>query len=153
MTPNTSRKEFEQRIKQAGVSIDDLTPAQGVKLALDFYRDVRADHCEFENDADMLLFQWGTYGVDAKRSFNLDLTRQFILEEPEDEADEYTMSQLSLTFHYAPSPQTDAAGNDDRWCGTPDGLTDFEAFITGSPAFAAVAGARPTKVVVNFSGV
>ena len=153
MTPNTSKNEFEKHIKQFGVPIADLTPAQGIRLMLDFYRDVRADSCEFENDADMLLFQWGTYGGGAERSFTFDITRQFILEEPEEEDDEYTISQLSLIFHYAPSAQFAAAKNDNRWCSTPDELADFEAFILGSPAYQAVAEARPTKVVLHFGGV
>jgi hypothetical protein len=153
MTPNTSKKEFEQHLRQQGVPLADLTPAQGIRLVLDFYREVRAAGCEFENDADMLLCQWGTYGQDKERTFQFDITRQFILEEPEDAADEYTMSQLGLIFHYAPAAQFDAVPSDSRWCSTPDELVDFESFILGSAAYQAVAEARATKVVLNFGGV
>lgn len=119
---------------------------------LDFYRDVRADGCEFTNDADMLLFQWGISSYQG-RSFNLDITRQFILEEPENEDDEYTMSQLSLSFFFAPTEQTDRIKDSNQWCRTPDELADFETFIIGNDSYRAVAEVRPFKVVLEFSGV
>jgi len=55
MTPENAKTELEKRIKQSGVAMSELTPAQGIRLMLDFYRDVRADHCEIEEDGDMLL--------------------------------------------------------------------------------------------------
>ena len=152
MTPKTAQKELEKRIKQSGTPISSLTPAEGIRLMLDFYRDVRADGCQLEEDGDMLLFQWGTYDFGEGRSFQFNITRQFMLSEPEDEDDDAAMSQLSLTFHFTPSPQLDTLeGN--RWCSTPEDLADFEAFITGGEAHRAVATARPTNVTLDFGGV
>ena len=152
MTPENAQQELQKRIKQTGTPMTGLTPALGVRLMLDFYRDVRADGCELDEDGDMLLFQWGTYDFGEGRSFQFDITRQFILALPEDEDDDSAMSQLSFTFHFTPSAQFDALkGN--RWCSTPDDLKDFETFITDGDVYRAVATARPEKVTLDYGGV
>ncbi len=132
--------------------MDGLTPVQGIRLMLDFYRDVRADGCELDEDGDMLLFQWGTYDFGDGRSFQFDLTRQLTVAEPEED-DDSAMSQLSFTFHFTPSAQFDALKDGNRWCSTPDELEDFETFITGSDAHRAVATARPAKVTLEYGDV
>ena len=134
MIPKNAKKEFERRIKQSGAPMGSLTPAQGIRLMLDFYHDVRADGCELDNDGDMLLFQWGTYNFGGEPSFQFDITRQLYLGELEGEGGDSAMSQLSFTFHFAPSAQLDAMKAGNHWCRTLDKLIDFEAFITGSDA-------------------
>lgn len=129
------------------------TPAQGIRLMLDFYRDVRTDGCKLDEDGDMLLFQWGTYGLGEGRSFRFDITRQFILSQPEEKEDDRTMSQLSFTFHFNPSTQFDAVKSGNRWCRTPDDLKEFEAFITGGEAHREVAASRPAKVTLYYGRV
>ena len=133
--------------------MSSLTPTQGIRLMLDFYRDIRADGCELDADGDMLLFQWGTYDFTGERSFQFDITRQFTIAEPEDEDDDSAMSQRSFTFHFAPSPQLDALKNGNRWCMSPDELEDFEPFITDSDAHLAIASARAAKVTLEYGGV
>ena len=150
MTPKSAKKELESRIKQTGKSMADLTPEQGVRLMLDFYRDVRADGCKFGENGDMLLFQWGTHDWGQGPSFQVNLTRQFIVDCTEDEDDDDALSQLSLTFHYSPSAQFDATGSSNRWCDTPDQLESFEAFIIGSKAYGAVRASPASKVVLHF---
>ena len=153
MIPKNAKTEFEKRIKQSSVSTGSLTPAQGIRLMLDFYHDVRADDCELDNDGDMLLFQWGTYDWGAGPSFQFDITRQFILAELEGLDADSAMSQLSFTFHYTPSTQFDAMREGNRWCRTPYELTEFAAFITGSDVYRAIATAKPTKVTLEYGGV
>jgi len=150
MKPNTSRKEFEQLIKVRGLRLSDMTPTQGIKLMFDFYRDLRADGCELDGDGDMLLIQWGTYsGSEDSKTFQFDITRQFI--ETEDDEDQGAMSQLSFTFHFIPSPETEVLKSENRWCSNPGDLVDFEAFIIGNPAYKLVAEAKPAKVTLDFS--
>jgi hypothetical protein len=153
VNPKDAKKELEKRIKQSGKPMSSLTPTQGIRLMLDFYRDVRADGCELGEDGDMLLFQWGTYDFSGARSFQFDITRQFTIAEPEDEDDDSAMSQLSFTFHFTPSPQFDAVKDGNRWCMSPDELEDFEAFITGGDSHRAVATAQPAKVTLEYGGV
>jgi hypothetical protein len=153
MTPKTAKNELEERIKQSGTSMSSLMPAQGVRLMLDFYRDVRADGCELDEDGDMLLFQWGTYDFGEGRLFQFNITRQFTVAEPEDGDDDSATSQLSFTFHFMPSAQLDALEDGNRWCSSPAELEDFEEFITDGDAHRAVATARPAKVTLEYGGV
>lgn len=150
MKPKHAKKELEKRIKQSGTSLAGLTPAQGIRLMLDFYRDVRAEGCDLEGDGDMLLFQWGAYDFGEGRSFQFDITRQFMLEDCEGDDG---MTQLSLTFHFAPFAGLEAIKTGNQWCSTPEGLREFETFITSGNAYGLVAAANPTKVTLNYGGV
>jgi hypothetical protein len=152
MTPKNAKQELEKR-KDSSTPISSLTPVQGIRLMLDFYRDVRVDGCELDEDGDTVLVQWGTYDFGEGRSFQFDLTRQFTAAELKDEDDDSAMSQLSFTFHFTPSAQFEALKDGNRWCRTPDELKDFEAFITGSDAHRAVATAPPQKVTLEYGGV
>ena len=149
MTPENAKAELEKRIEQAGPPMLELTLAQGIRLMLDFYRDVRADNCKLDEDGDMLLFQWGA----GQGAFECDITRQFIVARSEDEDDDPAMSQLSFTFHFASSPQFAAIKSGNHWCYTPEGLADFEAFINTSDVFRAVHTARAAKVALDYGGV
>jgi len=149
MKPENAKAELEKRIEQAGTPMADLTLAQGVRLMLDFYHEVRAENCKLDEDGDMLLFQWGG----GQNAFECDITRQFIVALSEDEDDEPVMSQLSFTFHFAPSPQSGVIKSGNQWCYTPNGLADFESFINTSDIFRAVHGARATKVTLDYRGV
>jgi hypothetical protein len=150
MKPKNAKKELEKVVKKSGTPMSSLTPAQGVRIMLDFYRDVRADGCELEEDGDMLLFQWGTHDCGEGESFQFDITRQFMLSESEDDD---AISQLSFTFHFKPSPELAKLEDGNQWCSTPDDLEELESFITGSAAHAAVATARPAKVTLEYGGV
>jgi uncharacterized protein (DUF2237 family) len=117
-----------------------------VHLMLEFYRNVRADDCSFDMDGDMLLCQWGTYDWGKGRHFEFDLTRQFL--ESNDAGD--TISQLRLTFHYAPSPVFEAFKPGNRWCGSVSGLSEFESFISCSPAYDAAIAATPLNATLTY---
>src|SRR3954467_3458142 len=85
MTPENAKKEFEKRIKQSGTAMNSLLPAQAIPLMIEFYKDVRAANCELDEDGDMLLCQWGSHDWGQGRSFEFDITRQFIRSHSEDE--------------------------------------------------------------------
>lgn len=76
MKPEQSEKILVKRLEANGTKLAEIRPEEGVGAMLEFYRDVRAEGCEVDQDGDMLLYQWGTYG----KTFQLDLTRQFIVE-------------------------------------------------------------------------
>ena len=145
MTPQNSKAELKKRIGQSGIAA--LTPVQGIRLMLDFYKEVRAEDCEPDEDGDMLLFQWGTYDWGQGRAFQFDITRQFIVSEDEDND---AISQLSFKFHFMPSAGLDAIKGGNRWCSGPDELADFEAFIIASDAYRAVQALQPSKVTLEY---
>jgi hypothetical protein len=112
-----------------------LTLGRAVEQMLAFYRDVRMDECVLEDHGDMLLFQWGTYDWGEGLRFEVDVVRQFLVHEGEEDG----ISQLHVTFRFAPDDATKALGAANRWCAHPAKLPELQAFIEQSPAFRAVA--------------
>jgi len=114
-----------------------------------FYQSVSPEGCN-EADGDMLLFQWGTYDWGSGAQFELNITRQFIEQELQDDD---AISQLSLTFRFAPTPERKILGEGNRWCGGPTELQEFRAFTFSSPAFTTVAEQQAVAVEISHSHV
>lgn len=150
MNPEQLKDEFDRRLTEFGVAVADLTPALGVRLMLDFYRDVRVIGCEPVDDGDMFLFQWGVCDFGEGPSFQFDLSRQLMVTSEEGDAGDVVMSQLSLTFHYQPTPQLEAIRDGNRWSRTPKDLRAYETFINYSDAMLLIAKLRPRKVTLDY---
>ena len=145
MAPDQSLEKFQSQIQAAGKSLPTLLPEEGFHLLLSFYQTQRAEGCDLQSDGDMLLYQWGTYSFSGTpETFQLNLTRQFMLQ------DEGEPLQLSLTFHFPPTPVFKALGSGNQWCSTPDNLPEFRNFIQGSPAYQAVAKSPAQTVELDF---
>ncbi|MDB6030362.1 MAG: hypothetical protein JWM16_700 [Verrucomicrobiales bacterium] len=143
MKPEDAQEDFEQRIEESGSDIADLTLAQGIRMMLDFYRDARAEGCPLDDDGDMLLFQWGAYDSGEGKHFQVDITRQFLLNENDEDGE---ISQLSFTFLYLPSDFHDSLGEGNEWCSSPTEVASFESFILKNAAYQAVKD-KPTEGV------
>jgi hypothetical protein len=142
MKAKQAKAEFKRAIASANRRVSSLTPAEGLQLIADFYRNVRAEDVARLPDQDMLLYQWGTYNWGQGAHFSLDLTRQFILGLGEDD----NIWQLHLTFYFPPEPALQQLGKGNRWCGSVEALPEFVSFVRSSPAFQASAArtdARP----------
>jgi hypothetical protein len=151
MNPKNAKKDLENRIQQIGKSTADLLPAEGVRLMLDFYREVRADGCKGpDQNGDMLLVQWGNYDWGQGPSFQFDLTRQFIVDSQVNADNDDVIAQLSLRFHFPPSTSLHAIKSGNRWCQAPEELDNFEAFIASHEAYLAARDCRAAKVVLHF---
>ena len=96
---------------------------------------------------DILLYQWGTYDWGNGKYFELDITRQFIEAELEDDD---AISQLSLTYKYQPSAELDALGTSNCW---EDATPDFRRFILTSAPFISVADAKADQIDLRHSYV
>ena len=116
---------------------------------LAFYREVRAKGCDIASGGDMLLYQWRTRDWGDSKHFSLDISRQFILADGEDE----DASQLSLTFVFVPGPRLEALGAGNRWCRTLEEEDDLRAFILSSPAYAAAAKMPISRVALKQGAV
>ena len=93
----------------------------------------------------MLLYQYGTYDfAGTGETFQLDITRQFILP-GEDEP-----YQLSLTFHFAPTPPLKKLKPASQWCPLPAGVDEFRKALLASPAYGTVANEPVKKVELDF---
>jgi len=140
-------QRFRDRIENANRDLVTLGVVEGIDLLLSFYEDERAEECEIGEDGDMLLYQWGSYdwiiGVEA---FELDITRQLIGPGHEDE----DIFQLSLTFKFAPTIESRAIKNGNRWCSRPTEVDSFRDFIHKSAAFQAVVGQVPQTITLLY---
>jgi len=126
-----------------------LSVPDGVDAMLAFYRDVRADGCDPARDGDMLLYQWGTYDWGQGSQFELDITRQLILADREDEE----IWQLSLTFFFAPSSTLHALRAGSRWCPSVEECNDLRTFILSSPAYTTSTAASILRVELDYGAV
>ena len=148
MKPELCKEAFIDRLRQGGLELSSLSPTDGITAMLDFYASERAEGCPLETDSDMLLYQYGTYGGygGEAKSFEFDITRQFIMGEGEDD----DIWQLSLTYKFAPSEPLEEAGSKSLWCDSPAGLPGFREFIVSSPAYAAVRETSGAKATLEY---
>ena len=145
MKPGAAKTRFLKRLEAAGLSLATLTPAAGVEAMLAYYAEERAEGCPFEADGDMLLFQWGTYDWGDGPGFEVDITRQLIVADDEDEEPR----QLRLTFRFEPS-NGGAAGEGSKWCQSLAELAGFRRSVTQSAALKAVGQQSPVSVGVRY---
>lgn len=115
-----------------------------------FFQEVRPDSRIVEGAGDMLLYQWGVHDWGQGPSFQLNITRQFIELVEEEGEDEEVMSQLGLTFHFPPSEQMKAFGDQNRWCESLGGVADLAAFVAESAPYVALKDSRPERVEVSW---
>ncbi|NKB60375.1 MAG: hypothetical protein GKS00_29055 [Alphaproteobacteria bacterium] len=115
---------------QEGVNIDVLRLPTTIAAFFDFYRDERAEGCEPHDDADMLLFEWGTFDWGDGEHFGLSLARQLIYGDDDDD-----IWQLKLTYAFQPTDAFRALGDGNRWCAVPDDLPEFRDGVAESAAY------------------
>lgn len=147
MAPEDAQTEFTNRLRTRDIELPRVGVDAGFSEAFAFYRDIRATGCHKDLDGDMLLFQWGTFDWGKGRYFNLDLTRQFILEGTEDDEGIF---QLAFTFLYTPSPTLEALKDGNRWCRSPADLPEFQRYVTSSGAYRAALEQVPAKVQLSY---
>ncbi len=145
MTPPDSVNAFTTFLKNRGRSRPALTVRSSIAEMLAFYESVLPTGCNPER-GDMLLFQWGTYDWGHGKHFEIDITRQFI--ESASEGDD-AISQLSLTFEFAPDPETAALGAGNRWCKSQSEIHALREFITSNSAMRAKADLVPRDVFLD----
>lgn len=101
-----------------------------------------------EADGDMLLYQWGIYNWGNGECFELNITRQLMLNEGEDN----DIRQLSLTFKFNPTDLLRGLDSGNKWCYDLQQLEEFENYINQLAAFQALSQSRPDAVELNYSG-
>jgi hypothetical protein len=149
MKPQNAEKEFRAFLLRRATSLEGLDALVGIDSMVAFYREVRGEGLRFERDEDMLLFQWGCYERNDGVAFDFNMTRQLIIDEPE----EGTIWQLSLSFHFDPTDELRALEDGNRWCESLDALPSFEEFLTDHPAVAQVANHVPRSRHLHYGSV
>lgn len=125
--------------RQQGLS--RIAGSEAIDLMVEFYRDVRADGCDPQRDADMLLFQYGTHDWGEGEQFEFDMTRQLVLPNADtsangaiEDADAFIW-QLHLTLRFSPTPALRALGSHNRWCKSPAEIDEFVEAVRKTAAF------------------
>ena len=149
MTPGESRSVLEAFTAANGVALESATPREGIGQMLLFFESSEAEGCGGK-DGDMLLYQWGTYDWGAGSHFELNITRQVI---ETDLQDDDAISQLSLTFRFAPSLSLDGLGAGNIWFEGAQAATLVREKMHDHPAFLAVADAQAKSVELVHSYV
>lgn len=148
MKPRDAKTDFLKRLQACGLSLESLTVTAGVLAMLAYYAEERADGCPVEGDRDVLLFQWGTFDWGTGPAFEVDVTRQLI----RDDTNEDEIWQLRLVFRFERSVGSEA-GQQNRWCGSQDELPEFRMFVTESAALKAVAQKTAMSVELLYGPV
>jgi hypothetical protein len=130
MKPELSETSFRALLRNRNLSEKRMTGADALSVMIAFYRDQRAKGCDATPQGDMLLFQWGIYGFGRPKTFQFDITRQFIVGTGEDDE----IFQLRFTLHY-PALEVGTMRSGNRWCETPLQTSDFEEFVRKSEAY------------------
>lgn len=101
-----------------------------------------------EEDTDGVLAQFGTYDRGEGEHFELGMTRQIIVADPEDDEDEQgVMTQLECTFRFTPSPELRAVGSGDLWS-FDFSPTEFFDRAVALPGFREVRAIAPTPAAL-----
>ncbi|NIK55722.1 hypothetical protein [Kribbella shirazensis] len=108
------RGRLASMLADAGTTPGPAT-VDDVRTVVDVFRRFAAipaeDAAPVEEDGDAVLAQFGTYDFRSTREFSADLTRQFLEAGDEDSP----MWQLSCTFHWDPSPETERLAEGSLW--------------------------------------
>lgn len=150
--PVDTLQAFRAFLRERGFDERTLPFGDGFEAMFDFFRDMRANGCGGE-DADMLLFQWGTYdraflprGDETGDAFDIDLTRQLIPDGGEDD----DIFQLSLTFVFEPAPALRALVDGNRWCHAVPDLSQFRGDVLASAPYVACAQHRVRRTILDY---
>lgn len=135
-----SASVFRRHLLSRGVNADWATLREMIEGALSFYRGVAAAGLAASPDADMLLFQFGVYDWGQGEHFEIDVTRQFMLDGAEDDD---ALSQLRCATLFEPTAELRNVGTGHRWCQSRADLDTFREFILSSNAYAAAARSQP----------
>ncbi|WP_297610565.1 hypothetical protein [Nocardia sp.] len=136
---------FVRYLGNHGHTLDNLNASTAIGSMAMFYAHHRVTDVDIDNDCDMLLFQWGTYGND-RQEFVYDITRQVITGSGVDDS----IRQLSLSLYFPITATSRSLGNGSRWCPHPEQTETFLALIARHPAATHVSSARPYRTQVTF---
>lgn len=149
MKPADSVEALAHDLQRCG-ELESSPLADLMSAVVQFYMERPASGLSNGRDSDMLLFQYGCYDWGDGEMFEVDLTRQFI---GVDEEDDDAISQLHFTAYFAPDDELRALGSHDRWCTSQGDVVDFRNEILGSPALTLTAKRHRVKTAVHWENV
>ena len=152
MKPEMAQVAFQEFLAQRSWQLPELTLAKGMEAMVHFYRTQPAESCSFEDDADMLLFQWGINDSDKEETYYFNITRQLIFGDHPDEDENFW--QLALTLRFALTNTLYEIGEGNKWCPNVKALDYYyETFLRSLPAFKILADESPLTIELDYSNV
>jgi hypothetical protein len=143
MKPSESVRAFEAFAVNKGLDLNASTARAGIETMFEFKAASVCASCS----EDMLLYQWGSYDWGSGKYFEINITRQFVEAELEDDD---AISQLSLTYRFRTSLEFDRLGASNYW---EDGPLELRQAIATSEAFVMLADAKPECIELIHSYV
>jgi hypothetical protein len=150
LLPHQSESAFRRFLASRSIDVGSASSRQLIEAALDFYVQIPAQELAAIAERDMLLFQFGTYNWGNGEHFEIDVTRQFIIADAEDDD---AISQLNCTLQYKPTDALRSVGNGNRWCKSREGVANFRAFILASDAYLTTAALSSVKRTIRWSPI
>jgi hypothetical protein len=147
MKPSDLLSTLRAKLRSAGIVINQMPLEASFREMLAFYEQERVEGCDVGADADMLLFQWGTYDWGNGGEFEIGLTRQVILPEAVDDS---AIWQLHLTYRFIPTEALVSLGAGERWCRTPSEVPELRQLMESTAAYQAMAHQKPQGVTVDY---
>jgi hypothetical protein len=129
---------FKAFLQSRRLQVSELRAESAIGAWIEFYKAQRVD--DVDEGMDWLWFQFGTYDWGQGPSFQLDLTRQFILQ---DETDDDAIWQMYLVLHFPPDA---SLGDGMETCEEPADADEFHAALLAHPPSTLVAELIPERV-------
>jgi len=129
---------FRSFLRSRGQDVAELHSDAAIAVWIEFYKAQRVD--DVAEGMDWLWFQFGTYAWGREPSFQLDLTRQFIIE---DETGDDAIWQMHLVLHFPPDP---SLGSGIETCEEPTDADEFRESVLASSSASAVRELIPDRV-------
>ena len=149
MKPSDSAEALDSHLQRAG-GLESASLGELILAVIQFYTACPASGLSEDASSDMLLFQYGCYDWGDGEMFEVDLTRQFIVA---DEEDDDAISQLHFTAYFEPDDELRAVGSHNRWCMSHDEVAEFRNEILNSPALALTAKRHWAKARVDWENI
>ena len=140
---NEVKNAFAEIISALSNDINELLPEDGISGMIKFYQNDEVEQCRSNKDNDMLLYQYGTYGFSGVPEFQINITRQLIIDH-EDEP-----YQLQLTFYYPKELGIDISAFN-LWWNDKMGISQFIYKVNETPAYKKCHSKRPIRVEYIF---
>ena len=136
-------------LHQRGVEVERLTADPMVRLMIDWFRLVPIDLLERASSADVLVYRYGGWSEGCVTGFNFSLLRRITVSDASG-GDTDWLAGITLMFEpsfYANLAPFNTVSSD--W----KSIDAFLRAIESSPAFAALAAARPMTVLIESGGL
>jgi hypothetical protein len=150
IVPSDSETKLKDFFASRGLNIETSKLGDIVTAFLDFYEFQPVAGLATTPQADMLLFQFGVYDLGQGEIFDFDVTRQFIVDDKEDDD---AISQLHVSVNYEPTDELRAIGESNVWCKSQDELSSFKTFIFSSKAYLTAQNLQRKQVTIFWDQV